>query len=55
MVTLKLDTLSTGALKESLEVLENSTQDPVVNVIIFKINQELKRRKNSASTKKTES
>jgi hypothetical protein len=48
MVTLNLDNLTESALKESLEVLENSTQDVVVNLLISKIKQELKRRKDNA-------
>lgn len=49
MVTLNLDNLTESSLKESLEVLENSTQDVVVNLLISKIKQELKRRKDNAS------
>ena len=48
MVTLDLSTLTLSSLEESLEVLERSKPDLVVNLIIRKLNEEIKRRKDAS-------
>ncbi len=48
MVKLDLSNLTISSLEESLEVLEKSKPDIVVNLIIRKINEEIKRRKNAS-------
>ena len=45
---LDLTTLTLSSLKESLEVLEKCKKDIVVNLVIIKINEEIKRRENAS-------
>jgi len=49
-VTLDFSVMSIGALKESKEVLLKVKPDPIVNMIIRKINQELKRREDASKS-----
>lgn len=47
---IKLDfgTMSIGALKESVSVLKAVKPDPIVNVVLSKLRQEITRRNNNA-------
>ena len=49
-VTLDFSVMSIGALKESKEVLLNVKPDPIVNMIIRKIKEELQRRENASKS-----
>ena len=47
-IQLDFSVMSIGALKESLSVLKEVKPDPIVNLIISKIKQELQRRKDAS-------
>jgi len=47
-IKIDLSVMSLGALKESLSVLKEVKPDPIVNLMVSKIKQELQRRKDAS-------
>ena len=49
-IILDFSNMSIGALRESRSVLKAVKPDPIVNLIISKINQEMKRREDASKS-----
>ena len=47
-ITLDFGTMSIGALKESVSVLKAVKPDPIVNLVLSKLRQEINRRNTNA-------
>ena len=49
-ITLEFGIMSIGALKESVSVLKAVKPDPIVNVVLSKLREEIKRRDDASKS-----